>query len=142
MSIAIGFLAILGPLVVVHEFGHYVFARLFNVKAEVFSIGFGPRLWGRLIGEDHIADRQDPERVVDVIFGILAKETGRVDYFRSEIEGRQTPVQVSTTYKALGTVHAKVDSPDGDSLDVLGSAGKGKSTMHKPTGGKAAKGLL
>lgn len=47
----IGFLIILGPLVVVHEFGHYLFARLFNVKAEAFSIGFGPKLWSRQIGE-------------------------------------------------------------------------------------------
>ncbi len=47
----IGFLAILGPLVVVHELGHFLFAKLFNVKAEAFSIGFGPRLWSKQIGE-------------------------------------------------------------------------------------------
>lgn len=47
----IGFLIILGPLVVVHEFGHYIFARLFGIKAEIFSIGFGPRLLSRKIGE-------------------------------------------------------------------------------------------
>jgi regulator of sigma E protease len=47
----LGFLIILGPLVVFHELGHYIFARIFNVKAEIFSIGFGPRLWSRQIGE-------------------------------------------------------------------------------------------
>ncbi|MBL7715570.1 MAG: RIP metalloprotease RseP [Bdellovibrionales bacterium] len=47
----IGFLAILGPLVIFHEFGHYLFARLFKVKAEAFSIGFGPILWSKQIGE-------------------------------------------------------------------------------------------
>jgi regulator of sigma E protease len=51
MMSVIGFMAILGPLVVVHELGHYIFARIFNVRAEVFSIGFGPKLWGRQIGE-------------------------------------------------------------------------------------------
>lgn len=51
MMSVIGFLIILGPLVVVHEFGHYLFARLFNVRAEVFSIGFGPKLWSKQIGE-------------------------------------------------------------------------------------------
>jgi regulator of sigma E protease len=51
MLSVIGFLIILGPLVVFHEFGHYFFARLFGVKAEVFSIGFGPKLWSRQIGE-------------------------------------------------------------------------------------------
>lgn len=45
------FLIMLAPLVVVHELGHFLFAKLFNVKAEAFSIGFGPRLWRRQIGE-------------------------------------------------------------------------------------------
>lgn len=47
----LGFFIILGPLVIVHELGHFLFARLFNVKAEIFSIGFGPKLWSRQIGE-------------------------------------------------------------------------------------------
>src|SRR3954463_6907827 len=47
----LAFVIILVPLVVFHEFGHFVFAKLFGVKAEVFSVGFGPRLWGRQIGE-------------------------------------------------------------------------------------------
>lgn len=51
MLSVIGFLIILAPLVVVHELGHYLFARVFGVKAEAFSIGFGPRLWSRQIGE-------------------------------------------------------------------------------------------
>lgn len=50
----LGFLAVLGPLVVVHEFGHYLFARLFGVKAEVFSIGFGPIIWKRQMGETEL----------------------------------------------------------------------------------------
>jgi regulator of sigma E protease len=36
----------LGVMVLVHEWGHFVVARLFGVRVEVFSIGFGPRLWG------------------------------------------------------------------------------------------------
>jgi regulator of sigma E protease len=51
MVSVLGFLAILTPLVFFHELGHFLFARLFGVKAEVFSIGFGPRIWGRKIGE-------------------------------------------------------------------------------------------
>jgi len=47
----IGFLIMLAPLVIVHELGHFLFAKLFNVKAEAFSIGFGPRVWRRQIGE-------------------------------------------------------------------------------------------
>ncbi|HTL12793.1 MAG TPA: RIP metalloprotease RseP [Bdellovibrionota bacterium] len=51
MSQVIGFLLILGPLVVVHEFGHFLFAKLFKVRADIFSVGFGPRLFGKQIGE-------------------------------------------------------------------------------------------
>ena len=51
LKAVIGFVIILGPLVFVHELGHFLFARLFNVKAEVFSIGFGPRLLSRKWGE-------------------------------------------------------------------------------------------
>src|SRR5690348_3870657 len=50
----LGFLIILGPLVVVHEFGHYIFARIFGVKAEIFSIGFGPVLWRKQLGETEL----------------------------------------------------------------------------------------
>jgi regulator of sigma E protease len=38
------FLLVIGPLVFVHEMGHYWVARWFGVHAETFSIGFGPEL--------------------------------------------------------------------------------------------------
>ena len=43
----VAFLALIGSLVVVHELGHYFVGRWFGVKAEKFSIGFGPQIWGR-----------------------------------------------------------------------------------------------
>lgn len=64
------------------------------------------RAWAQLLGEDHICDLPKADRVVDVIFGILAKETGRIEYFREEIEGRQKPGQVEMAYKSLRTIHA------------------------------------
>lgn len=39
------FIIFLGPLVFFHELGHFLFARFFGVKVEVFSIGFGPKLF-------------------------------------------------------------------------------------------------
>ncbi|MGB6430707.1 MAG: RIP metalloprotease RseP [Candidatus Acidiferrales bacterium] len=36
----------LGLMILVHEWGHFLAARAFGVRVEVFSIGFGPRLWG------------------------------------------------------------------------------------------------
>ena len=32
----------------VHELGHYFVGRWFGVKADKFSIGFGPQIWGRV----------------------------------------------------------------------------------------------
>jgi regulator of sigma E protease len=43
--------AVLGILVFVHEFGHYAVAKMCGVRVEVFSIGFGKRLWGFRRGE-------------------------------------------------------------------------------------------
>src|SRR5665213_4633454 len=40
------FLIVLTVLVFVHELGHYLVARRSGVRIEVFSIGFGPELFG------------------------------------------------------------------------------------------------
>jgi regulator of sigma E protease len=42
----IGFLVVIGPLVFVHELGHYFAGRLFGVKADSFSIGMGREVAG------------------------------------------------------------------------------------------------
>jgi regulator of sigma E protease len=36
----------LGLMVLIHEFGHFIVARLFGVRVDVFSFGLGPRLFG------------------------------------------------------------------------------------------------
>lgn len=36
--------------VFIHEFGHFIAARLLGLRADVFSIGFGPALWKKKIG--------------------------------------------------------------------------------------------
>lgn len=41
----LAFIAVIGPLVFVHELGHYLVGRWCGVKAEAFSIGFGPELF-------------------------------------------------------------------------------------------------
>ena len=42
----IGFPLLLGPLVTIHELGHYLVGRWFGVHAEAFSVGFGKEIWG------------------------------------------------------------------------------------------------
>jgi regulator of sigma E protease len=42
----VGFIAVIGPLVFLHEMGHYLAARVFGVQADMFSIGMGRELFG------------------------------------------------------------------------------------------------
>jgi regulator of sigma E protease len=39
-------IAVLGPLIALHEWGHYIVARLCGVKVLTYSIGFGPKIAG------------------------------------------------------------------------------------------------
>lgn len=44
----VAFVVALSVIVAVHEYGHYIVGRWSGIKAEVFSIGFGPVLWSRM----------------------------------------------------------------------------------------------
>jgi regulator of sigma E protease len=46
LTTVFAFLLVLGPLVLVHELGHYLVGRWFGVKADAFSIGFGKEIAG------------------------------------------------------------------------------------------------
>src|SRR5438445_5023201 len=46
MNTLIGIFLVLGVMILVHEWGHFIVARFFGVRVDVFSIGFGPRLFG------------------------------------------------------------------------------------------------
>lgn len=83
--------------------------------------------WAEVLGDDHIAALPSADRVVDVIFGILAKETDKIDYFKQEITGRQRPDQIDTVYKSLKTIHA---------LPAEIKKNDGKSVYHLPSGNK------
>ncbi len=41
----IWFLIVISVIVIVHEFGHFLFAKLFKTKVEEFAIGFGPAIF-------------------------------------------------------------------------------------------------
>jgi regulator of sigma E protease len=44
--VVVGIVLVLGVMVLIHEWGHFVVARMCKVRVDVFSIGFGPRLFG------------------------------------------------------------------------------------------------
>lgn len=50
MSNIVSFVVVLGVLIFVHEIGHFIMAKLLGVGVEKFSLGFGPRIFGKKIG--------------------------------------------------------------------------------------------
>ncbi len=94
------FLAVLSVLIYVHEFGHYWVARRNRVRVEVFSIGFGPEIWGR-------TDRNGTRwKICAIPLGGYVKMFG--EYFPTADEpGEEPPLTpeeraVSFTHKRLG----------------------------------------
>ncbi len=65
----IAFLFILAFSITIHEFGHFIVAKLFKIPVEKFSIGFGPPLFRKQIGETDF-------RIAYFPFGGYVKMTG------------------------------------------------------------------
>ncbi|HMA76108.1 MAG TPA: site-2 protease family protein, partial [Candidatus Krumholzibacteriaceae bacterium] len=51
----VAFLFVLSVVVFIHEFGHFIVAKLNNVYVVTFSIGFGPKLLKKRWGETEYA---------------------------------------------------------------------------------------
>jgi regulator of sigma E protease len=62
-------LVLIGVMILVHELGHFWAARLFDVRVDVFSIGFGPRLFGFKRGDTDY-------RFSAILFGGYVKMAG------------------------------------------------------------------
>ena len=45
VTAVIGFLLVMGPLVFIHEFGHFLFAKLGRIRVIEFGFGYPPRIW-------------------------------------------------------------------------------------------------
>lgn len=97
--------------------------------------------WVELLGADHVVMLPDASRVVDVIFGIFAKETDKGTYFKEELEGRQTEDQVTAVLKSLNSIHVlpepteedeEEDEDEDDSKAPKSKPGKSKSKKSKP----------
>lgn len=46
LYITVIFVLVLGAMIVIHEFGHFIVAKSFGIRVDVFSVGFGKRLFG------------------------------------------------------------------------------------------------
>ncbi len=72
MDYLISTIVILGVLVFVHEFGHFIAAKLCGMRVDVFSIGFPPRAFGKKIGDTDYCVSWIP-------FGGYVKIAGMID---------------------------------------------------------------
>src|SRR5579884_1525248 len=63
------FLVLIGVMILIHELGHFWMARLFDVRVDTFSIGFGPRLFGWKRGDTDY-------RFSAILFGGYVKMAG------------------------------------------------------------------
>jgi regulator of sigma E protease len=107
---------VLGILIFVHEFGHFIIAKLFKVKVEKFSLGFGPKLFGKQIGETEYLISAFPLGGYVKMFG-----EGGV------IEGSAVPA-TDETEKA----YDEESSEPLDGVPELTEAEKARSFAHKP----------
>lgn len=55
-------LVMLGILVIIHEGGHFLVAKLCKIKVNEFSVGFGKTLWSKMIKETKYSIRMIPLR--------------------------------------------------------------------------------
>src|SRR5690606_22612944 len=89
------FLIVLGVLVTFHEYGHYLAARWVGVKVLKFSIGFGPKLIGRKIGDTEYLVSAFPLGGYVKLFGEESSEAV------SPAEQRQSFIHQSLPHKML-----------------------------------------
>jgi regulator of sigma E protease len=54
------FVVVLGIMIFFHEMGHFIIAKFFGVKVLKFALGFGPRLFSKVIGETEYSIRYFP----------------------------------------------------------------------------------
>lgn len=85
---------VLLSVVLVHEGGHYAMAKLFGVRVDEFSVGFGPRLAHRQVGETTYSLRALPAGGYVRMAGMLGLEgeadAGARNFYRASIPKRLT----------------------------------------------------
>ena len=84
----VAFIIVLGILIFFHELGHFLIARLFGVGVEKFSLGFGPKIFGKKIGDTDY-------RVSAIPLGGFVKMVGE----EPGAEIRPADISISFTHK-------------------------------------------
>ena len=95
MITAIIFIIVLGVLVFVHEFGHFIFAKKAGMKVEEFGFGFPPRIWGIKKGETLYSINAIPFGGFVKILGEGGEEANNPRSFSSKPAGPRLKVIVA-----------------------------------------------
>ncbi len=66
---------VFGLIVLIHEGGHFVTAKLTGMKVEEFAVGFGPKIWSKQIGETIYSLRAFPLGGFNKIMGMMPGES-------------------------------------------------------------------
>ena len=87
------FIALLGVLVTIHEYGHFIFARIFKVHVQRFSIGMGPVIYKRL-------DKHGTEFAISALplGGYVSMITNKLIEHEPEIKEELTEEQIKNTF--------------------------------------------
>jgi len=87
------FLALLGVLITIHEYGHFIFARIFNVHVQRFSIGMGPVVYKRL-------DKHGTEFAISAfpLGGYVSMITNKLIELEPEVKEGLSAEQIKNTF--------------------------------------------
>ena len=87
------FIALLGVLVTIHEYGHFIFARIFKVHVQRFSIGMGPVVYKRV-------DKHGSEFALSAfpLGGYVSMITNKLIELEPDIKEQLTSEQIKNTF--------------------------------------------
>lgn len=87
------FVALLGVLITIHEYGHFIFARIFKVHVQRFSIGMGPVIYKRL-------DKYGTEFAISAfpLGGYVSMITNKLLEVEPEVKEQLTEEQMQRTF--------------------------------------------
>jgi regulator of sigma E protease len=87
------FIALLGVLVTIHEYGHFIFARIFNVHVQRFSIGMGPVVYKRV-------DKHGSEFALSAfpLGGYVSMITNKLIELEPDIKEQLSSEQIKNTF--------------------------------------------
>jgi membrane-associated protease RseP (regulator of RpoE activity) len=96
-----------------HEFGHLIPGKLFNVKVTQYFVGFGRTLWSRQIGETEYGVKAIPLGGYCKLVGMVAPGP---DEDESRVRGRKTGMFAQLVDDARAAEYEHVDPADHDRL--------------------------